>query len=288
MLFGKKTAVSLSSMILLSVVGACSSNVTPMAVAVNGNTSFADSNLVTRISQNVTQSKQDPNHFYIDAGKGQVTGASLTVKLNLGNGGFATKASSSGAPAKVIGDIASFDVALIDSSTSPVAMPATPTAAGNITKTVTAGTAPVNGPLATTGSVGTGATTPTTGTGPGVATVITFTNLPQSTNAYWVAAAAKDSTLANITNASGTLTNAAGPGVLGQYYVSSTGGGATTGSMKVTKSVLSGKAQYAVENTSDLGIAMTLADTAAGANIGSVITINDGTTAAVSGPIVIQ
>ncbi|MFN4152788.1 MAG: hypothetical protein ACK4IX_17730, partial [Candidatus Sericytochromatia bacterium] len=93
MLFNKKAALSLSSLILFSLVSACSSNIAPNAVALNGDASFANSNLVNRISETVTQSKQDPSHFFIDAGKGQKTGVSISMKLNLGTGGdFKVKA----------------------------------------------------------------------------------------------------------------------------------------------------------------------------------------------------
>lgn len=285
MLFGKKAAVTLSSMILLSAISACSSNVTPMAVAVNGDASFANSNLVTRISQNVTQSKQDPNHFYVDAGNGQTTGASVTVKINLGNGGFKTK-SANGKPAKVASDVASFDVALIDAASAPSNIPATITSAqataglkafGNITKNITNTTPTADGLIGGPGVTGVGVTPSATGT-PSAATIITFTNVADSSGAYYVAVAAKEVTTGvNITNPSGTLDNTTGPGALlaGKYYVSSN-------SIAVTKEVSGGKALYKVSSTGDLTVPLYLLDATTGADLTSVVTVNDGTTAALS------
>lgn len=320
MLFNRKTALFVSSAILISAFGACSSGVTPVPVSVNGDVSFASSNLVTRISENVTQSKQDPSHFYIDAGKGQTTGASLTVKLNLGNGGFKTK-SADGTPAKVISDIGSFDIALLENTTgtapsgSVANLAATATtfvAGGNVVRTTTAsgilaGHATSNSVNGTT-LVGNGPTDTTApGAGDGIVgndalvTTITFTNVPASTTAksYWVAAAAKDSAgTANITNASGTI-NTAGVSatpttngassinlIAGRYYVSTAGG--TSGAIRVTADVVSGKAVYHVSSTQDLVIAMTLADALTGASVTSAITVNDGTTGTITTPIAVN
>lgn len=263
----KSFKVASIALLIAGIISGCSSSVTPSTASISGSTNFSDSNLVTRISENVTQSKQDSNHFYIDAGKGQITGASLTVKLNLGNGGFNTKAIANGAGAKITSDITSFDVALIDSASSPNNIPATPAGFGTVTKTIaTAGVASADGTPRTLGSGN-------------IYTTITFTNVPESTNKYWVAVAAKAGAV-NITNLAGTLTNTTEPGAMtaGKYYVSTTGGGATAGSMIVTRSVLSGRALYQVESTTDLAVALTLADATTGATIGSVVTVNDGTT----------
>lgn len=317
MLFNRKTALFVSSAILISAFGACSSGVTPVPVAVNGDVSFTNSNLVTRISENVTQSKQDPNHFYIDAGKGQTTGASLTVKLNLGNGGFKTK-SADGTPAKVISDIGSFDIALLENTTGTaptgsvanLGAAATLVAGGNVVRTtaasgILAGHATSNSVNGST-LVGNGTTDgvlPATGvTGVNaLVTTITFTNVPASNTgkSYWVAAAAKDSAgTANITNASGTI-NTAGVSatpttngassvnlIAGRYYVSTAGG--TSGAIRVTTDVVSGKAVYHVSSTQDLVIAMTLADALTGASITSAITVNDGTTGAITTAIAVN
>lgn len=274
MLFGKKTALTLSSLVLLSIVSACSSNVVPSSVSLKGDSNFQDSNLVNRISETVTQSKQDPSHFYIDAGKGQKTGASLTVKLNLGKGGFKTKAAitDNGTGASITSDIASLNVALIDSSAAPAGTLGTPVSQGtlvrNTTGSITGYTTGIPGEPGTLGADG--------------ATTVTFTNLPASTNEYWVAAAAFSnvipSLLTNITNPAATITDA----TLGEYYVS-------TGSKYVKTGIdASGRAAYLVEGAgTDLAINLKLLDATEGAKIGTDVNIEDGTTA-ISGTIVIN
>lgn len=250
MLFGKKTALTLSSLVFLSIVSACSSNVVPSSVSLKGDSNFQDSNLVTRLSSTVTQSKQDPSHFYIDAGKGQKTGASFSVKLNFANGGaFKTKAANdsfSGTPMAMIADVTHLKVALIDSATSPVDLTGAVTVGGSTTTL-----------LAKTGS------SPT----------ITFTNVPNSTNSYWIAAAALQSGT-NITKVSAPLDDA----THGRFYVTSTGGDAgLPGSVDVNKTGdgTTTPFQYSVTSTDALGMSLTLRD-ATGATIGSDVTVTNG------------
>ena len=263
MLFGKKTAVALSSMILLSVIGACSSNMTPMPVAVNGNTSFADSNLVTRISADVTQSKQDPNHFYIDAGKGQTTGASITVKLNLSNGSFKTKSANGTDLSSVASDIASFNIALIDSVARPTAL-GTPVKQGTIARTTSGGTPTLTG--YTPGNL-------VAGTGPAL-TTITFTNVPVNvTGTYWIAAAAFNgaTTPANITNITAPGAERFLDATLGEFYVT-----ATSATVSAAWDA-TGHAYFKVAPLTDLALPMKLKDAVVGANVGTAISVADGT-----------
>lgn len=279
MLFNKKTALLLSSSILVSVIGACSSNVIPMARPINGDISFANSNLVTRISENVTQSKQDPNHFYIDAGNGQKTGASFTIKLNFGSDGFKTK-SNSGTVASVVGDISHIDVALIKKATSPN-LPAdmtTPIVTGHLVRTIAGSTIAAPTTPAVNGTNGTG----TVGAG-ALVNVITFTNVPDGT--FWVAAAAVSGGTTNITSTVSPSISAATPGAVpativnGNYFVSTGGGdGGLLGSVTITKDVVSLKAQY-VMSAAAIAAPLTLTLpllSAGGAVITSDVTVNDG------------
>ena len=275
MLFSKKSALLLSSAMLVSALGACSSGISTTPVALNADVNFTNSNLVTRISENVSVSKQDSNHFYIDSRSGITNGASITVKVDFASGGFNTKASSNGVGAKIAADVATFDVALINDpvSVSPTSLSAAPAAFGTVTKALGGGTAAADG---TPGTIGSGKTS----------ALITFTNVPENpgTGRYFVAIAAKDSGGVNITNPAGTLNNTFGSIVAGKYYVSTTGG--IGGCMRVTKSVVGGRALYKVEYTSDLGVVLNLQDATSGANIGSVVTVNDGTQA-ITGSVVV-
>lgn len=252
MLFNRKTALFVSSAILISAFGACSSGVTPVPVAVNGDVSFTNSNLVTRISENVTQSKQDPSHFYIDAGNGLKTGASFSVKLNFANGGaFKTKASANGTTTAIFSDMTHLRVALIASATSPT----------SLTGAVTVGAATSNLLAKTVASSG------------GTATV-TFTNVPGAVTTgtkYWVAAAAEASGT-NITNVTGaTLTDA----TYGKFYVTNGGGNAASGAVTVTQTVTGAAYSYAVDSTTALTMALNLRD-ATGATVDSTVTVTNG------------
>jgi hypothetical protein len=251
MLFNKKNALSISSLILFSLVSACSSNIVPNAVALNGDTSFANSNLVNRISETVTQSKQDPSHFFIDAGKGQKTGASLTVKLNFANGGdFKTKASSNGTPTAMFSDVTDLKVALIDSAASPTTL---------------------TGAKIIGGGAAIKATLPRTFTASGDGDTVTFTNVPESTNSYWIAAAALSSGT-NITKVSAPLDG----GIDGRFYVTTTGGDAAlAGSVEVNKVGAVAPFQYNVTSTDALGMDLILRD-ATGANVESSVTVTNG------------
>lgn len=247
MLFGKKTALTLSSLVFLSIVSACSSNVVPSSVSLKGDSNFQDSNLVNRISETVTQSKQDPSHFYIDAGKGQKTGASLTVKLNFANGGgFKTKDSANGTPMAMIADMTHLRVALIDSATSPTTL-AGAVSVGGFTTTLL----------------------PKTGSSP----IVTFTNVPESTSSYWIAAAALASGT-NITKVSAPIND----GTHGRFYVTTTGGDAgLPGSVDVNKTGdgTTTPFAYSVTSTTALGMALTLRD-ATGATVDSAVTVTNG------------
>lgn len=254
MLFNRKTALFVSSAILISAFGACSSGVTPAPVSVGGDVNFASSNLVTRISENVTQSKQDPSHFYIDAGNGQKTGASFSVKLNFANGGgFRTKASADGTATAMFGDMTHLRVALVASATSPT----------DLTGAVTVGAATSNLLAKTVASSG------------GTATV-TFTNVPGAVTTgtkYWVAAAAYASGT-NITNVTGaTLTD----GTYGKFFVTNGGGNAASGAVTVLQTVTNAGLTFAytVNSTTALTMALNLRD-ATGATVDSTVTVTNG------------
>jgi hypothetical protein len=275
MLFSRKIALFAVTALMASAVGACSSSVTPVAVSLNGETSFADSNLVTRISENVTQSKQDASHFYIDAGNGLKTGASFSVTLKFSNGGgFQTKASADGTASKIYSDMTQLKVALIQSAASPTDL----TGVMNI------------GPSSTT----TLTLAKSVGASGGTATV-TFTNVPENTTLltdnYWIAAAALDSGNVNITNSNGVSLGGE------KYYVSNGGGGVTllntsgllfydaggaaamtcpAGSLKVGKQVTAGSTNYYVSNkVAPLTIPLQLKE-ATGATVDSLVTVTNG------------
>jgi hypothetical protein len=313
MLFSKKSALLLSVALFISALGACSSSVVS-TVSLNGDANFANSNLVNKISERISQSKLDPNHFYIDAGNGEKTGASLSVKVNFGNGTFKTK-STDGSTAKIISDVTGFDVALVESTTGTppsgtgVALTGltggTLIAAGNLTRTMVTGTASSNGLFPADGGTGAVGINATTG-------IVTFVNVPQNsgvvnTKRYYVIAAAKDTGGLNITNAAGPINALAtvafvGAGtpapaaitlVAGRYYISTTGGDTVTvgalGSEGVTKQVVTGKAVYHIFSAgADLGIPLVLSDTSTGANVTSEIKVNDGTTAPIVTPITVS
>lgn len=275
MLFGKKTAITLSSLVFLSIVSACSSNVVPSSVSLKGDSNFQDSNLVTRLSSTVTQSKQDPSHFFIDAGNGQKTGVSISMKLNLGTGGdFKVKAggSADGTPQKVVADLAKLKVALIEGSET--APPSSLAGALDI------------GSGTDTGHVIAGKT--------GSSPTITFTNVPANSSttdkAYWIAVSALDSLNADITNkVSHDFVGSDG----NYYYVSDANGGvdrlfavgdpfvgedatASVGSIQVAQDATANAGIiYVVSSLDTLGMTLKLQD-ATGAKVDSLISVTDG------------
>lgn len=276
MLFSRKIALFVTTALMVSAVSACSSNVTPVAVSLNGETSFADSNLVTRISENVTQSKQEASHFYIDAGNGLKTGASFSVTLKfLNGGGFQTKASADGTTSKIWSDVAKLKVALIQSASSPTDLTGAKSIGPSNTTTLS---------LAKTIAGVSGTTT------------VTFTNVPENsslaTNSYWIAAAALGAGDVNITNTNGITLGSE------KYYVSNGGGTVTllntsgnvfydtigsaamtcpAGSLKVGKVVdANGSTNYFVSNkVAPLTIPLQLKE-ATGATVDSLVTVTDG------------
>ncbi|MEK7431996.1 MAG: hypothetical protein AABZ74_02600 [Cyanobacteriota bacterium] len=273
MLFSKKTAILLSSAMLVSALAACSSGVAPVSVVVKGDANFVDLNSVTKISQTVSVSKQDASHFYVDAGNGQKTGASFSVKLDFSSGGaFKAKASDDGTASKVFGDITGIKVALLESATQPTGA----TSISTLGKVIGGGAAKLI-ELTRTG-LASGATT------------ITFSNVPEnttlSTDNYWIAAAAFQSTT-NITNVAGaTFTD----GTDGAFYVTGGGGGVDrlntsgllfdtftvpAGSVKVGRTVVAGNINYFVSTFTALTMDLKLRD-AIGARVDSAITITPG------------
>lgn len=266
----------------MSALGACSSGISTTPVAVNGDVNFANSNLVTRISETVSVSKEDPNHFYIDAGNGQKTGASFSVNLNFAGSKFQTKASASGTPAKIASDVDTIDLVLTNGAkpTSLTTLNTTSILTARISRIGTVGvgvgSAPVNGLMSGTGFVGLNGTTP----------VVTFTNIIEGN--YWVAATALTGSV-NIAalNAPGAILGTptaksvgTGNGTtvgLGNYFVSGFGGTGGAGGVIVTKEVLGLKAQYVIQagDTAPIGMNIPLLE-ATGATVESAIRIDDG------------
>ncbi len=274
-LFSKKTAILFSSAILVSGLAACSPSVTPASVLVKGDANFVDLNSVTKISQTVSVSKQDANHFYVDAGNGQKTGVSFSVKLDFSSGGeFKAKASNDGTSSKVFADIQTIKVALLESPTKPTGS----TSISTLGKVIGGGSAKLVELTKT-----------------GVNPTITFSNVPENTTLatdnYWIAAAAFQSTT-NITNVAGDIFT---DPIEGSFYVTSGGGGVDrlnttkgdlfytgnssmivpTGSVKVGRTLVGGDINYFVSSFISLTMNLKLRD-ATGAKIDSAITVTPG------------
>lgn len=279
MLFGKKAALLLSSAMLVSSLGACSSGISTTPVAVNGDVNFANSNLVTRISETLSVSKEDPNHFYIDAGKGEKTGVSFSVNLNFGGSKFNTKASASGSVAKVATDVTHIDIELVKSASAPTSIANLDTngvITAHLARAGTAGTGAVNGLFPAPGTLATNG---------GTTTVITFTNINDGT--YWVAAAALTGTTnigaltlpANGFTGVAPATKGTGGTAIGagSYFSSTFGGTGASGSVVVTKEIVGLKAQYVIQagDTTPIGMNIPLLE-AGGATIESSIKLDDG------------
>jgi len=188
--------------------------------------------------QKVAVTQQSMSTTVIDVGQGIKTPATFSVTINAESGGFTTQASSSGTTNSVIADVDEFHVYLIDKGTAP-------------TGTETAAFGPFT--VATTGATQT----------------ITFSNVTESTNDFYVAIAAIDG-VANVTNLASSIT-ADGERV----YVSTSGGNGTGG-------VAVGAAPtYTITDTTQLAVPLTLLD-ALGATIDSEVTVTDGSTAPAS------
>ncbi|MEK7431992.1 MAG: hypothetical protein AABZ74_02580 [Cyanobacteriota bacterium] len=67
MVFSKRIELFLLSVMLVSIFTSCSSSISITPVVVKGNVSFSNSNVLTKISNTIYVSKNDPNHFYLDA-----------------------------------------------------------------------------------------------------------------------------------------------------------------------------------------------------------------------------
>jgi len=227
----KKLSFSLVTLSVLSVLASCSSGNVPSTASINGNVDMSKSAIsssnVRVVSDNISK-----EHIIIDAGHGVKTNASVTVNINLVDGnGFKTKGNVSGTAQGFASNLNSIEFWLIDAASAPVS---TAGATGAFTFPISTVT---NGSLHT----------------------VTFTNVPDSTNSYYIAAAGFTASTptsgTNITNVAATAS-----GGLGKAYVS-------TSSVSVTGEQVS--------TPTSLTIGLKLLD-AIGAQIDGDTTVNDG------------
>jgi len=245
----KKSSVSLFSVALASVIASCSSGNILEAGSFKGSTDFSGSNLSdVKLQQLITASTSKGEKVTVlDAGNGAKTGASFAFKLNFGNGGFKTKASSSGTAGKTVSsDLTQLRVYLLDSAGTP---------SGNFTSPSIVSA----GPFLVTKSASL--------TSGGLPQTVVFSNVKSSTNRYYVAVAGLNSSSSNITNLNAPANDGSGT-----YYVTNTGGNGT-GSTAVGPA--SGGYVIAGADSPNLAVTLNLAD-AIGATVQSDVKVNDG------------
>ncbi len=268
-------ALSISSLIFLSTLTACSSNNIPSTANIQTATNLSSFNKVSSTllkTQNndlnlITDTKNE-NIFIADIGKGITTSSTISVKLNFLKGkGFKLKGSTSGQAPKTKTDIKLLRFYLVDSNASSLndTNIKSPYFDVKATSTGTLGTLFTN--LTSSGGVGT----------------IKFINV--LSGSYYVAAAAYSSTTiinstTNINNlntlpaGSSTNINLTSPSVtdLGRFFLSTSGGDAPGLSGFVTVN-----SSYKLINngTATLGLSLKLADSV-GASIETDVTFIDG------------
>jgi hypothetical protein len=97
--FSKKISFTVSSLIAMLTVAACSSGNPGMSTAtIDGNVNFSKANIakpaIVPVIEKVVKDELSDEHVFIDVGNGQKTGASFTVGLNFNAGAFKTKAAT--------------------------------------------------------------------------------------------------------------------------------------------------------------------------------------------------
>jgi len=254
MTFQKKLMLSVSSLMLVASVAACSSNPVPTSTDIKGGADFSQVYSLNSPNVKVVSDSVAKDHIIVDVGNGKKTGASFSVKINLASGNnFKTKSADGVPPKTVAADLQSLKFWLVRSVGAPT---------GNVGGTFTSAAAV---------SLDT-----TTGTH-----TATFTNVPDNTGgqSYFVAAAAYNVLIAGTQNAASNIDNTtvgtAAPITFGAgngAYFSTTGGDpGNLGSVKVANFLLSPAGA-----TTDLGVSIKLLD-GIGATVTGTTSVNDGT-----------
>jgi hypothetical protein len=268
----KKVTYSISFLIALLTIAACSSNssTVPAMATIDGNVNFSRANLVSGIKLTQKIEANGLQHIFADVGNGQKTSASFSVNINLSDGGeFKTKAASAtnanGSAAAVRANVLALKVWLFDLAATP-----------------NAGTILTGANVAAGGSTFSFNIANASGSAQ-----VTYVNVPVNvTGRYYIGAAAYNSTTinpsTNITTYNQTNTNT-------MFFVpanntntfftsleaialSNGGGGSPTGSVLV-----SAGSPITVDVTTGLTIALKLKDDT-GATLQADVNFTDGST----------
>lgn len=240
----KKVSLSFLPLMVISSLAACSSNNVVSSANFQGNVDFSKTNIVSNATKVTKTFENGTEHILADVGAVK-DGASISVKLNLNNGGeFKTKAAtnSSGTAAATTGQIQSVKVWLVDMTPVNPITPGTLIPSGNVKKVVSFDTT-------------------------NASSTITFTNVGTSTGSYYVAVAAYNNNSANQTPANNISNSTSAPNrvMFGSAYpfqwaaISQLGGDSAPSSNIGSVSV-GASPSFTVSSTAGLNVGLTLAD----------------------------